>query len=699
MLAYHHVQQSSETTSLLFSQPHYTRLLETLVCAQPVRRSLLLVGGVAFYTAILVARKDPGPSPLLGMLLKSKKRSQFGVKGLMMLKNIRARSFTKPVFDVLPNESPDQQSADGTSSTASFDRFCADILGEGSLLGSPHDTFWDGDDSTTSNSVESSPLGWPRSSKSRFGKLHSLPKYIDGREATGWGGESRAVAGWAERTDVSVWAERRDGSRLGEKQEKTEDSISEADMIKERFAKLLLGEDLSGGSKGVSSALAISNAITNLSASIFGELWRLEPMAAERKARWHREMGWLLSVSDHIVEFVPSVQTLPDGTATEVMVTKTRSDLHMNLPALRKLDTMLLEGLDSFEDTEFWYIDRAVAMAEKDGALPFRHEEKWWLPVPRVPAGGLSVEGRKQLQHQRDSVNQILKAALAINAQVLSEMEVPSVYWEALPKNGRSSLGEALYAMICSERFSPDALIASLNSTHEHNILELVNRVEAALYIWRRKLYIRHTQAHVKDGRTGSKGSWGLTKDGGATDLEKRELLSDRAESLLMLLRQKFPGLPQTILDMNKIQYNKDVGQSILESYSRILESLAFNVLSKINDVLHVDDVVRCNHQSGLTRRPPTNRNMGPKAPPQLPPLSPPGPYSGLSKSASVHVTQPHHHFDSESLSEFIGRSVKTPISEKELEHYAKSPPRPGANKPWFYSGSINALRSPPSRD
>lgn len=34
--------------------------------------------------------------------------------------------------------------------------------------------------------------------------------------------------------------------------------------MKERFAKLLLGEDMSGGGKGVSSALALSNAITNL---------------------------------------------------------------------------------------------------------------------------------------------------------------------------------------------------------------------------------------------------------------------------------------------------------------------------------------------------------------------------------------------------------------------------------------------------
>jgi len=34
--------------------------------------------------------------------------------------------------------------------------------------------------------------------------------------------------------------------------------------MKERFAKLLLGEDMSGSGKGVCTALAISNAITNL---------------------------------------------------------------------------------------------------------------------------------------------------------------------------------------------------------------------------------------------------------------------------------------------------------------------------------------------------------------------------------------------------------------------------------------------------
>lgn len=53
-------------------------------------------------------------------------------------------------------------------------------------------------------------------------------------------------------------------------------------------------------------------------ASVFGELWRLEPLSVERRTMWRREMEWLLSVSDHIVELVPSWQRYPDGSTLEV---------------------------------------------------------------------------------------------------------------------------------------------------------------------------------------------------------------------------------------------------------------------------------------------------------------------------------------------------------------------------------------------
>lgn len=63
-----------------------------------------------------------------------------------------------------------------------------------------------------------------------------------------------------------------------------------------------------------------------------------------------------------------------------------------------------------------------------------RKEEKWWLPVPCVPPGGLSEKSRKHLCHKRDCANQIHKAAMAINSTILAEMEIPDSYMANLPK-------------------------------------------------------------------------------------------------------------------------------------------------------------------------------------------------------------------------------------------------------------------------
>ena len=59
--------------------------------------------------------------------------------------------------------------------------------------------------------------------------------------------------------------------------------------------------------------MLISLLISLFVASIFGELWRLEPLPSERKAMWRRELEWLICVSDHIVELVPSWQKFADG--------------------------------------------------------------------------------------------------------------------------------------------------------------------------------------------------------------------------------------------------------------------------------------------------------------------------------------------------------------------------------------------------
>ena len=37
----------------------------------------------------------------------------------------------------------------------------------------------------------------------------------------------------------------------------------------------------------------------------------------------------------------------------------------------------------------------------------------------------------------------------------------------------------------------------------------------------------------------------------------------------------------------------QDVGQAILESYSRVMESLAFNVLARIDDLIYINDATK----------------------------------------------------------------------------------------------------------
>lgn len=385
--------------------------------------------------------------------------------------------------------------------------------------------------------------------------------------------------------DVVAWEEKSD---------KHECDLSEMEMMKERFAKLLLGEDMSGGGKGVCTALAISNAITNLSATVFGELWRLEPLATQKKSMWCREMEWLLCVSDSIVELIPSIQPFPGGGTFEVMVTRPRSDLYMNLPALKKLDAMLLSMLDGFRDTEFSYVGRITDDGEvypspsSNGRPSVRQEEKWWLPCPRVPTNGLSEDARKRLQQCRDCTNQILKAAMAINSNVLAEMEIPNAYLETLPKTGKTCLGEIIYRYITAEKFSPECLLDCLDLSSEHQTLEIANRIEAAMHVWRLK-----NQKKRSHNKKTVRPHWGGKVKALVGDTEKCQFLAERAETLLHSLRLRFPGLPQTALDMNKIQYNKDVGQSILESYSRVMESLAFNIMARIDDLLYVDDASR----------------------------------------------------------------------------------------------------------
>ncbi|KAJ0054456.1 hypothetical protein Pint_02634 [Pistacia integerrima] len=357
---------------------------------------------------------------------------------------------------------------------------------------------------------------------------------------------------------------------------------SDVEAMKEKFAKLLLGEDVSGGRMGLTTALALSNAITNLAASVFGELWKLEPLAEERKSKWQREMEWLLSPTNYMVELVPAKQNAGNGRTLEIMTPKARADIHMNLPALQKLDSMLLETLDSMVNTEFWYAE--VGSRAEGRNKSTRESKRWWLPLPQVPANGISDVERKKLLSQAKVVYQVFKAAKSINENVLLEMPVPSIIRDALPKSGKASLGEELYKVLSEESSSIEEMLNLLNLISEHSVLDVINKLEAAVFAWKERITEQVT------GKSPVRTSWSFIKDP-LSELDKTESLLQRAEALIQHLKTKNPNLPQTFLEATKIQYGKDVGHSILEAYSRVLGNLAFSILSRIGDILQEDAV------------------------------------------------------------------------------------------------------------
>lgn len=362
--------------------------------------------------------------------------------------------------------------------------------------------------------------------------------------------------------------------------------FSDVEIMKERFAKLLLGEDISGGCSGHSTALALSNAVINLAASVFGELWKLEPLSEERKSMWRTEMEWLISPTNYMVELIPTKQNGASGGALEIMAPKARSDIQMNLPALRKLDSMLLETLDSMVNVEFWYVEGGSRAEGRSRRTV--HSMKWWLPSPRVHNSGLSILERQKLVFRGNFVQQVLKATKVINQNILLEMPIPTVIGDALPKSARTSLGVDLYRAITMGTRSIEEILHSLHLETEHRILETVNGLEAAIFIWKQRI------AGQGNEKSPARNSWSFVRDL-ESEFDKIEEWSERAEALRQLVKIRFPNLPQSFLDVTKVQYNKDVGHSILEAYSRVLGSLAFRILSRIRDILQEDDLIKAN--------------------------------------------------------------------------------------------------------
>lgn len=135
-------------------------------------------------------------------------------------------------------------------------------------------------------------------------------------------------------------------------------------------------------------------------------------------------------------------------------------------------------------------------------------------------------------------------------------------------QSGKALLGDIMYHYLCADKLSPECLVDYLDLSSEYSTLEIANRIEASVHIWK----LKHLQGH-KIHRKGGKSSWRGKVKSIVSHTRKYKFLAQRAETLLQKLRQKFPGLPQTDLDMSKIQYNKVCDMS---SKYNIIEELCF---------------------------------------------------------------------------------------------------------------------------
>jgi hypothetical protein len=75
-----------------------------------------------------------------------------------------------------------------------------------------------------------------------------------------------------------------------------------------------------------------------------------------------------------------------------------------------------------------------------------------------------------------------------------------------------------IYRSITDDFFDPDQFLATVDMSTEHKILDLKNRIEASIVIWKRKM-------NQKD----SKSAWGS-----AVSIEKRELFEEARQAFLI---------------------------------------------------------------------------------------------------------------------------------------------------------------------
>lgn len=134
----------------------------------------------------------------------------------------------------------------------------------------------------------------------------------------------------------------------------------------------------------------------------------------------------------------------------------------------------------------------------------------------------------------------------------------------------------------------------------------------------------------------------------------------------------------------------QDIGHAVLESYSRILESLAFTVMSRIEDVLHADGLTQNPTQ---TRRKPTSETPPEKSPHKRDEAAPETP---VSMTLLDFMGWGQEQNEAESKKDSFGNSDDL-YGDSDLKQ-ANKLGNIVTNKKVSYVENLSAVRSPTSR-
>ena len=147
-------------------------------------------------------------------------------------------------------------------------------------------------------------------------------------------------------------------------------------------------------------------------------------------------------------------------------------------------------------------------------------------------------------------------------------------------------------------------MLNSLNLKSDHSALEAINRLEAAVFAWKEKRITEQVS-----GKSPVRTSWSLMKDS-MTELDKMELIRYRAEALLQQLKNRYPNLPHSFLDVAKLQYGKvymDCNSSFFHESPSFFLDVEFLIIFTISTsagyrTLHPGSLFSGSRQLGIQR-------------------------------------------------------------------------------------------------